>query len=185
MSWSVFKSNILNKTQNGMDNINDVASIWAREYNSAILRGFDVLHKVPIQIGNTAILEQLILVALQRGSVSNSSSFSLVSEMGKGVVAYWTGATMKLVPIPIIPAPGSIQNISVTSNIVVSPGTWPPAPPVIPNDNPGLIIDVFIQTATTHLLSVGGIINTISLYPSVPTPVPAPGIISWTGYQSV
>jgi len=183
MSWSTFKSNILNQTEGGMDNINDVASIWAREYNSAILRGFDVVHKIPIQIGNTALLEQLILIALQRGGVSNSSSFSLVSEMGKGVIAYWTGATMKLAPIPIIPAPGSIQNVSTTSNVVLSPGTWPPAPPVPPNNNAGLMIDVFIQTATAHLLSVSGLINTISLYPAAPSPVPGPGIISWTGYQ--
>lgn len=185
MSWSLFKSNILNQTQNGMDNINDVASIWAREYNSAILRGFDVLHKVPIQLGNTSLLEQLILIALQRGSVSNSSSFSLVSEMGKGVVAYWTGATMKIVPIPIIPAPGSIQNISVTTNTVLSPGTWPPIPPVPPNNNAGLIIDTFVQAANAHLLTVSGIINTISLYPAAPSPVPGPGIINWTGYQVV
>lgn len=50
-----------------------------------------------------------------------------------------------------------------------------------PNNNPGLIIDEFIKYATSHLSSVGGIVNTVSLYPPVGTP--GPGIVQWTGYQ--
>ena len=49
-----------------------------------------------------------------------------------------------------------------------------------PTDNTSLIIDEFIQHATTHLLSVSGIVNTLSLYPPIPTP--SPGVINWTGY---
>ena len=49
-----------------------------------------------------------------------------------------------------------------------------------PTDTTALIIDEFIQHATTHLTTVSGIINTLSLYP--PSPTPAPGIINWTGY---
>jgi len=52
-----------------------------------------------------------------------------------------------------------------------------------PNNNPELIINDFILYATGHLASVSGIINTVSLYPSAPTPIPGPGIILWTGYQ--
>ena len=52
-----------------------------------------------------------------------------------------------------------------------------------PNNNPELIINDFILYATGHLASVSGIINTISLYPAAPTPIPGPGVIVWTGYQ--
>jgi GH24 family phage-related lysozyme (muramidase) len=49
-----------------------------------------------------------------------------------------------------------------------------------PTDNTSLIVDEFIQHATTHLLSVSGIVHTLSLYP--PSPTPSPGIVNWTGY---
>jgi putative chitinase len=52
-----------------------------------------------------------------------------------------------------------------------------------PNNNSELIINDFILYATGHLASVSGIINTVSLYPAAPTPIPGPGIILWTGYQ--
>jgi GH24 family phage-related lysozyme (muramidase) len=49
-----------------------------------------------------------------------------------------------------------------------------------PTNNTSLIIDEFIQYATTHLQTVSGVINTISLYPPIPTP--GPGVVNWTGY---
>jgi hypothetical protein len=49
-----------------------------------------------------------------------------------------------------------------------------------PTNNTGLIIDDFINYATAHLGTVGGVINTLSIYSPI-TP-PAPGVISWTGY---
>jgi GH24 family phage-related lysozyme (muramidase) len=49
-----------------------------------------------------------------------------------------------------------------------------------PTNNTSLIIDEFIQHATAHLTTVSGIVNTLSIYPPLPTP--APGIINWTGY---
>jgi hypothetical protein len=39
------------------------------------------------------------------------------------------GAIMKNFPIPTIPAPGSTSNVSVVSNVVLSPGVWGPAQP--------------------------------------------------------
>jgi hypothetical protein len=49
-----------------------------------------------------------------------------------------------------------------------------------PTNRTELIVDDFIQYATTHLTTVSGVINTISLYPPLTTP--APGVISWSGY---
>jgi hypothetical protein len=57
--------------------------------------------------------------------------------MGPGVIAYWTGAQLNQYPIPKIPAVGSTQNISVTSNVVINPGIWSPfipSPPTPPAD---------------------------------------------------
>ena len=92
---------------------------------------------------------------------------------------------MNQFPIPLIPAPGSVQNILVISNTVVNPGVWPTLPPTPPNNTPTLLIDSFILAATIHLSTISGIINTTSLYPSVPAPIPAPGIIPWSGYTII
>ena len=43
--------------------------------------------------------------------------------MGKGVIVYWSTATLTE-QIPITPAEGSAQNVGVIQNIVVVPGVW-------------------------------------------------------------
>jgi hypothetical protein len=184
MSWSIFKSNVLRNTNTDNNNsVDEVAKIWADEYDAAIKRGKDLVNLESIQTGNKSIMETLFKVALLNGlSAQPGQPFSLVSEFGNGVKAYWAGAQMSPFPIPLIPAPGSIQNIAVNSNIVTNPGTWPPQPPILPNDNSGLIVDQFILAATIHLSTISGIIQTTSLYPAVPTPTPAPGVIPWVGY---
>jgi hypothetical protein len=53
---------------------------------------------------------------------------------------------------------------------------------ISPTKNTSLIIDDFIQYATQHLTTVSGVVSTVSLYPTVPTPTPAPSVINWTGY---
>jgi hypothetical protein len=130
MSWEIFKQNILRRA-NSPDSIQDVdtvAKLWATEYDACMKRGGDVVNRVAIKKGNTEIMEQLFRAALLKGQ-SSTAPFDLVGELGKGVIAYWTGAIMNEFPIPLIPAPGSIQNIAVTSNIVVNAGVWiPPIP---------------------------------------------------------
>jgi surface antigen len=185
MSWATFKSNILDKANSpeNIDSIEFVANLWATEYDKAIKAGKDLLHMVSLQNGNTAVMENLFKIALYQGQASNSPAFSLVTEFGKGVQAYWAGGIMNNYPIPIIPAPGSVQNIAVISNLVTSPGVWTPQPPIRPTDNTGLIVDQFILAATIHLTTVAGVVQTTSLYPAVPSPIPAPGILPWTGYM--
>lgn len=51
---------------------------------------------------------------------------------------------------------------------------------ISPNNNTSLIIDDFINYANAHLTTIGGVINTVSLYPPLQTP--GPGVIIWTGY---
>ena len=183
MSWGLFKLNVIRKT--GVINSNTVktvAKVWAEEYDAAVKRGIDFINFESIQVGNKQIMETLFFVALLKGMSSPSDKFSLVNEFGSGVKAYWAGASMKPFPIPLIPAPGSIQNLIVNSNIVTNVGTWPMYPPIKPVSKQEIMVDMFIIAALIHLFSIGGIIQTTSLYPSAPTPIPAPGIIPWTGY---
>lgn len=51
---------------------------------------------------------------------------------------------------------------------------------VQPTKNTGLIVDEFIRYATSHLLTVKGMITTVSGYPG---PSTAPGVVMWNGYQ--
>lgn len=51
---------------------------------------------------------------------------------------------------------------------------------VQPTKNTGLIVDEFIRYANTHLLTVKGMITTVSAYPG---PSTAPGVVMWSGYQ--
>jgi hypothetical protein len=130
MSWEIFKKNILARANNpdSIKDIDTVAKLWATEYDACMKRGGDTINRVAINKGNTEIMEQLFKAALQKG-LSSTTPYDLVGEMGKGVIAYWTGATMNNFPTPIQPAIGAITNISVTSNLVMNPGNWlPPAP---------------------------------------------------------
>lgn len=186
MSWSLFKKNILRKTnpiKNPSLSIDTVATIWADEYDAVVKRGKDLLNLESIQTGNKDLAKAFFQIALLKGlATPPGTDFSLVNEFGNGVKGYWMGAQMNPFPIPLIPAPGTIQNIVVNSNIASNPGTWPMYPPLKPASKQVIMVNMFILAATVHLFSVGGIIQTTSLYPSAPSPVPAPAVISWTAY---
>lgn len=185
MSWTLFKANIIRKTnpKTTNNNIETVAKIWANEYDACVKRGRDFINLESIQTGNLQLMETLFKVALLKGlSTPPGVDFSLPNEFGNGVKAYWAGAQMRPFPLPLIPAPGSVQNLAVNSNVVINVGTWPLYPPLKPARKQEIIVNMFVLAAIVHLFSIGGIIQTTSLYPSAPSPIPAPGVISWTGY---
>jgi hypothetical protein len=127
MSWETFKQNIL-RVANNPQSINDidiVAKTYATEYDDAVKRGGDTINGISIKKGNLSAMEQIFKSALQKG-LSSTEPYDLVGEMGKGVIAYWTGAALNEFPIPIIPAQGAAQNVGVVTNIVINPGTWAP-----------------------------------------------------------
>jgi hypothetical protein len=181
MSWQIFKSNILARVQdpNNLPDIDTVATLYATEYDNAIKRGTDTLNKIPLIKSDVNLMKQMFRIALLNGQ-NSKVPFDLVGEMGQGVIFYWTGAELAKSPIPIIPAIGSTLNVSITSAICTTPGQWTPQTPLPPTNDPSILIDLFIATATIHLQTVSGIINTISLYPPIGTP--GPGIINWSGY---
>jgi len=130
MSWQIFKDNIVRMSDNpdAISDIDTVAKTYAREYDAAIKRGKDTIEGVSLQKGNVDIMEALFKAALQKG-LTSTEPYDLVGEMGKGVLAYWGGATMNNFPNPKTLPPGAVSNISVTSNVVMDPGQW--NPPVV------------------------------------------------------
>ena len=62
MSWGLFKRNILRKTNpntNPSLTVNEVATIWAEEYDAAVKRGKDFINFESIQRGNLDIMKTL------------------------------------------------------------------------------------------------------------------------------
>ena len=189
MSWGIFKSNMKRYMlyQRGVSNLQAFAKKLTTEYDMCMKRGIQGINLCTIQKGNSSIMEALVIVALtkciaiRKGPVPPPTS-PIIKELGNAVKAYWAGATMNPFPIPPIPAPGAIQNLVVTQNICISPGTWP-VPIELPAVNtPNFFLDIFVLAAQIHLLTLKGIIYTTSLYPSAPSPIPGPGVINWSIY---
>jgi len=185
MSWDIFKQNIKRRVDNPetISNIDDVVDLYAIEYDAAIRRGGDLINKTKLLNSNLAAFKTTLKFSLQSGQRSNSNSFSLIDSFGKSVISYWTGAQLSLIPIPIIPAPGAIKNISITSNIVTNPGVWPSLPPIPPTPKTDTFLNQLILASQLHLQTITGTITTISLYPGPISPIIAPGIIPWTGFS--
>jgi len=189
MSWGIFKSNMKRYMANpvGVATLDAFAKKLTFEYDMCMRRGIQGINLCTIQKGNVSLMEQLVKVALLQCFAIQQPAFPpptspIIKNLGPAVKAYWAGATMNPFPIPPIPAPGSIQNIVVTQNICITPGTWPvpiPLPAVLSSN---FFIDIFVLSAQIHLLTLKGMIYTTSLYPSAPSPIPGPGIINWSAY---
>ena len=189
MSWGIFKSNMKRYMANptGVPSSQAWAKKLTTEYDMCMRRGIQGINLCSIQKGNSDIMETLVNLAcikcfaLQKPFPPLSTS-PIIKELGQAVKAYWTGATMNPFPIPPIPAPGSIQNIVVTPNICINPGTWIAQFELPPVESPNFFLDAFVLVAQIHLITLKGVIYTNSLYPSAPSPIPGPGVIQWSGY---
>jgi predicted chitinase len=53
---------------------------------------------------------------------------------------------------------------------------------VPPSKNTAKIVEEFIRYAQQHLGTVSGLINTVSIFPSAPSPITLPSIVNWSGY---
>jgi hypothetical protein len=125
MSWEVFKQNVLRVSDRPetISSTDMIADLYAKEYDAAIKRGFDSTHKISLKSGNVELMKKLFKLALDKG-LTQTGEYDLVGAMGDGVLAYWAGAVMNTIPIPIEPAKGATSNVSVTSNVILSNGLW-------------------------------------------------------------
>ncbi len=129
MSWSLFKTNLINRLCNAkqVPDIDYVAEAFADEYDAAVKRGGTIPDNIKVVSGNKQLMKTLFLTALQKG-YSKTTPYDLVGEMGKGVKAYWSTAKLASFPTPL-PTPaqlstGIIANVVSVSNIITEAGVW-------------------------------------------------------------
>lgn len=129
MSWEIFREEVLkvvSKPEN-IKNINLVASTYATQYDACMKRGGDLINKIPIAKGNVEAMKAIFVQALTNG-LNSKVPYDLTGEMGKGVIAYWTGATLTTIVPPLVTleqvAAGATANIVVTTNVILNPGIW-------------------------------------------------------------
>lgn len=184
MSFNTFKSNMLSymSNQGGISSYQDWAKFLVIQYDMTMRMGFQVGNNVSIQKGNTELMQMQVEVACLIALQKQKGLHTFINDIGKGVVGYWTGATLNQFPTPIIPAVGSFMNIATTSALVTKPGVFPDMGTQSPIMDSGIFLDILISAMMIHLTTLEGVYYTLSLYPSIP-PMVAPGILSWVGYQ--
>ena len=183
MSFAIFKSNMMSymENQNGIKAYPEFAKKITSEYDMCIRRGLQTVNNIPIQTPNIALMQTLVTLACSISLTKLDGKHTFADDIGKGVLGYWTGATLVVGIPPIIPAPGSMLNVSTTAAIVTSPGTWSPVGPLSPTDDSGQFLDKLITSMVSHLPTIQGLYMTMSLYPAAP-PFIAPGVLPWTGF---
>lgn len=184
MSLQTFKDNMVRYMQRpeGVDSLESFAKKLTIEYDIAIKKGFQTLNQTKLISGNTELCEKLITLALKANLAKTSGQSTIISEIGRGFVGYWSGATMSTFPIPIIPATGALYNILATSSLVLSPGTWSYTSPQIPILDSSIFVSQLVVGIISHLQTVSGLYFTLSAYPGFPIVPPLPGVLPWTGY---
>lgn len=183
MSWGLFKIGMKSRMQfSDFKSVEDFADLFVNQYDLCIKRGRDNVTLNSVIKGNTELMKSTLINVLYSNTqkTTNESYFTNISDIGKAVIVYWTGVELGKIP-PLIPAPGTIANVSVTSNSVINPGKWPvQITPVIASTTPDMFLNTFVMYASLHLQSISGICNTISQYP--PPAATGPAVLPWQGY---
>ena len=157
---------------------------FVTEYDSCMRRGGVMIGKEPVMMGNIGLMTSLMNVGhMSALAATTPSGHAFIKDIGTAVKGYWTGATLVPFPTYPIPAPGSIQNLFMQSGMVTNPGTWPSVPFEIPTTSCLTFLSAFAMFAKIHLFTVQGMFMTTSLYPSAPSPIPAPGVVNWQAYN--
>lgn len=160
------------------------AAKLAMEYDMCMRRGGQLINKNPVATGNIPLMVTMMNVAHTTALTKGTpAKHALLKDVGNAVKGYWTGATLLPFPTPIIPAPGSIQNLIANSALVTNPGTWPNVPFEIPTSSCLSFLDMMTLFMQIHLFSIQGLYMTTSMYPSAPSPIPGPGVLQWVGYS--
>ena len=128
MSYDIFKQNMLSYMQNqqGIGSKEDFAKKLVQEYDSLIKRGRDTKNGITISKGNTESMESTLISVLNAAFQQSSGEHAIITNMGRAFQAYWTGATMNLMPppLPTLTPAGVMVHITQVSNTITNPGTW-------------------------------------------------------------
>ena len=185
MSWKLFKVNMLTYMNNplGVVQFAQFAAKLALEYDSCMRRGGELIGKNTVLFGNVPLMTQLLIVShLNALGATQPGQHAFLKDIGEAVKVYWTGATLQPFPVTPIPASGAVQNLLISQALVTSPGKWPNVPFEIPTKSSLSFINTMVLFMQIHLLTIKGMYLTTSLYPSVPSPIPAPGVVNWQAY---
>jgi len=185
MSFDIFKKNMLAYmgNQSAIESHLDFSKKLTMEYDICMRRGFQIGNSVSVAKANTEMMETQVGLAGTIALQKQKGLHHIINDIGKGVVGYWSGATLNLLPVPIIPAFGAYLNIATNQAMVSKPGDFPDMKNQSPVTNSGQFLDLLIVAMTIHLTTIEGFYFTTSLYPGFPTVPPAPGVVSWVGYN--
>ena len=184
MSFAIFKQNMLSYMQNqgSIDSYNDFATKLTTEYDMAVRSGFQTINNIPLAKDNKKLMESMVKLACATSLTKTEGKHNFIDDIGKGVIGYWTGATLVTGIPPIIPATGAVQTLTSFSAFVTNPGTFPKVGLLIPTDDSSVFLDRLIQAMQQHITTIQGMYITLSMYPGFPLIPPAPGIRTFTGF---
>ena len=123
MSWILYQTNVLlaMATFQFAEDPDGIAEFIAKEYDSCIKRGGDMVYGVPVLNGNVSGMKKIIADAFKKGFESDGDNFNLLEEIYPAAFdAYWLKVEMAPIPNPLLnpggwsstpPAPGTIANI--------------------------------------------------------------------------
>ena len=123
MSWILYQTNVLlaMATFQFAEDPDGIAEFIAKEYDSCIKRGGDMIYGVPVLNGNVSGMKKIIADAFKKGFESDGDNFNLLEEIYPAAFdAYWLKVEMAPIPNPLLnpggwpstpPAPGTIANI--------------------------------------------------------------------------
>jgi len=184
MSLGAFKQNMKRymMNQKGIDSYEDFAEFLTFQYDTLIRSGFQTVNNIPLMSAQKDTMEMMVKVALFTALQKKEGTHTIIDEIGKAILSYWLGAKTLIGIPPVIPAVGAIQNLTTQDGICLTPGTWSPMGPQFPTSNEDIFVDMLAIGIQAHLPTLSGFYTTLSLYPSVPSPIPAPGTVPWTGW---
>lgn len=179
MSWNVFRKIVSAKLKPGNTDSDSVAETMANEYDRAVKSPVagDLFYRNRVSSGNKSQLESFLKIGFKVSGITGRSS-DFIRFATLGLQSYWMGAQLGKLKIPLIPAPGSTGNTSITLNLVLNSGKAAPLP-LLGSTDSSQFVETFIKIAKLHLLTISGITQTISIYPPGVT---GPGVLPWFGY---
>jgi hypothetical protein len=127
MSYDIFKQNMLSymRNQRAIGSKEDFAKKLVQEYDSLVHRGYDSINKITVSTGNLELMESILVGVLNTAFQQSAGEHPLYTNLGPVFQAYWTGATLNLLPPPLptaIPIPAI--HIAQVSNSITNTGTW-------------------------------------------------------------
>jgi len=170
--WTSFEANMTNYLSSYSASSHEgLATKLVDEYDLAVRQGKDMCYKNSVLGANKDALLSMTKLAFQVGYAS--PSYDIINKVGSiislGVLAYWMGATLSM-----IPPPGAV---SVISNTCIFPGA--PIPIKLKNNESYDYMPKYVSKLfKLHLLTIAGV--TLALVPAGSALIPVP--FPWIGY---